>query len=195
MKPHGLNDETRRQLDRFLQHQQTQAYQMTYALTGNRDDALELVQDAMLQLVRKYAHKPETDWPALFHRILQNRIRDFHRKQGFRKLLGLFNGQIHRSEQEHSDAGATAIEQASDPRQAQPDQQLQQSHFRENLLQALQTLPLRQQQIFLLRGWQQFSTTETAAALGISSGSVKTHYSRALEKLRTQLGEHHENVE
>lgn len=182
-----MDAQTRRQLDIFLQQQQNRAYKMTLALTRNPDDALELVQDAMLQLVQKYAHKPAQEWPLLFHRILQNRIRDFHRKQGFRQLFSLFKSQDEESAQQ-------VIEQAVDEHQLGPAQQMQNAGFHQRLQQALQLLPLRQQQIFVLRAWQGFSTQETANLLGISQGSVKTHYSRAINRLRSQLGDQYEAI-
>jgi len=182
-----MDTATQRKLDDFLRQQQGKAYKMTIALTQNRDDALEIVQEAMLQLVQKYAAKPAPEWPLLFYRILQNRIRDFHRRQKFRQLFGLFKSA-------DEDSAQDAIERASDPHQPSPEQHLQNAGFHQDILQALKTLPLRQQQTFLLRAWQQFSTQETAYALGISPGSVKTHYSRALASLRTQLGEHDENA-
>ena len=178
---------TRRRLDEFLQQQQSKAYKMTYALTRNRDDALDIVQEAMLQLVQKYAAKAPQDWPLLFYRILQNRVRDFHRKQNFRQLFGLFKTT-------QDDEAQQIIDRTPDRQQPSPEQNLQNAGFHQDILQALNALPLRQQQIFLLRAWQQFSTQETAWALGISSGSVKTHYSRAIAKLRTQLGEHYEAI-
>ncbi len=179
-----MDADTQQALDDFLLQHQNKAYKMAVALTHNRDDALELLQDSMLQLVQSYAQKPAEQWPLLFYRILQNRIRDFHRKQGLRRLFNRF-----KPIQDDNDDDAVA--QSSDVRQPSPEQHCQNNDFHQQLLRALATLPLRQQQIFLLRAWQEFSTRETAWALGISPGSVKTHYSRAIRKLREQLGDRH----
>ena len=46
--------------------------------------ALDIVQDAMLKLADKYADKPAEELPMLFHRILQNTIRDHYRRQKVR---------------------------------------------------------------------------------------------------------------
>lgn len=154
---------------------------MAYALTHNRDDALELVQDSMLKLVQNYAAKPADQWRLLFHRILQNNIRDFYRRQGVGRLFSLFMPSDERKQD--------VINQAVDLKQQNPQQQLEQSSALRQITDALQTLPLRQQQTFLLRAWQEFSVSETAYALSISEGSVKTHYSRALKQLRNLLGE------
>jgi RNA polymerase sigma-70 factor, ECF subfamily len=51
----------------------------------------------------------------------------------------------------------------------------------------LQELPARQREIFILRHWHEFSTIETAELLGISSGSVKSHLKRAVNKMKELL--------
>lgn len=180
-----LSEERRQQLDDFFKQQQTRAFKMAYVMTQNREDALELVQDSMLRLVRSYASKPSREWRMLFYRILQNCIRDFHRRQGIRKLFGVFS----LSSQPFEDEPETQVQ---DTQQHDPQQRLEQTGELAQIITALKTLPLRQQQVFLLRAWQEFSVSESADILSISPGSVKTHYSRAQNSLRDILGDSYE---
>ncbi len=176
------------QLERFLADHEQQAYKMAYVMTRDREDALEIVQDSMLKLVQKYRHKPAEEWRLLFYRIVQNRIRDFYRRQHFRHLL-------------HSFLPTSGLDEEQDPWQQVADLKVdtpEQSSLRHATLQqivnALHRLPLRQQQSFLLRAWQGLSSRETAATLSISESSVKTHYQRAVAQLQKMLGESHEHA-
>ena len=177
-----LSASQRLRLDGFLAENESQAYKMAFALTHHRDDALELVQDSMLKLVQKYRHKPPEEWRLLLFRILQNCIRDFHRKQGLRKFVQMFVPG-------NSGTNHDCKEQCLPSTDPTPAAALQQIATLETIQAALESLPLRQQQTFLLRAWLEFNTQETAFALSISEGSVKTHYNRARQRLQNILGE------
>ena len=155
---------------------------MAEIATGNRDDALDIVQDAMMKLAGKYATRSPEEWPPLFYRVLQSRIRDWHRRQVVRRrVFGLFRAT-------DDEADTRPWERYPDRAGAEPDRRLQNERFIDELLPAVHALPLRQQQVFLLRLWEGLDVRQTAIAMGCSQGSVKTHYSRALTALREKLG-------
>src|SRR5687768_15619516 len=80
-----------RVLERFLADVERRAYRIARIAVRNDDDALDIVQDAMLQLARSYGQRPDSEWRPLFYRILQNRIRDFQRRARVRaKVFGWF---------------------------------------------------------------------------------------------------------
>lgn len=152
---------------------------MARLATGNTDDALEIVQEAMYKLVEKYASRPEPEWGPLFHRILQSRINDWHRRASlrarFRNWLGI------------PDEGNDPIQELPDEQNGNPEYVLLSYRRIDKLEEAIHGLPVRQQQAFLLRIMEGLDVRETARAMGCSEGSVKTHYSRAVHTLREKL--------
>jgi RNA polymerase sigma-70 factor, ECF subfamily len=172
-------------LDRFLADHERRAYRMAFVATGNHDDALDVVQDAMCKLVQRYAKAAESEWPALFTRIVQNKLADFYRRNAVRRKWRQWFGRHH-----EDDNGEDPLEQIPQGGTHQPDERLGQERAMQSLDAALNALPLRQQQVFLLRQWEGLDVAETAHAMGISEGSVKTHYSRAVQSLRNQLEDH-----
>lgn len=167
-------------MNRFLAEVETSAFQLARYAVRDTDEALDLVQDAMFTLARKYGGKPVSEWRPLFFRILQNRIRDWHRRAKTRRRL--FAAAV-------SD-GVDRIEQAADGAAADPMRSVGADGAADAVDAAVAGLPLRQQQAFLLRSIEGMSVAETAKAMGCSQGSVKTHYSRALGVLRERLKEH-----
>ncbi len=161
---------------------------MAELATGNREDALDLVQDAMLGLVKSYADRDEQAWAPLFYRILQNRIRDHYRRSKVRNRFRSWLGLGTRSD-ENEDL-PDPIQNAPDTRQPDTIHKVLQEDAIDRLHGALQVLPVRQQQAFLLRCWEGMDVAATAFAMGCSEGSVKTHYSRAIHRLREMLEDH-----
>jgi RNA polymerase sigma-70 factor (ECF subfamily) len=170
-------------LNRFLASVEKRAFRIAQLATSNSDEAFDIVQDAMFKLVDKYASKPEADWPALFHRILQNRIRDWYRRNSLRNR---FRSWLSSGLDDDEDLMQTVADDAG----RSPEEQLQLGQGMEALEKALHNLPLRQQQAFILRVWEGLDVRATANAMSCAEGSVKTHYSRAIHSLRETLGEH-----
>lgn len=173
-------------LERFLAASERRAFRQAQLAVGNVDDALELVQEAMLRLVQGYAERPQAEWPLLFARILQTRITDFHRRQGVRRRVLTW---LRRTDDEEDD-GEDAVAELPDPAGRTPLEVLLARVATERLLEALGGLPLRQRQAVLLRLWDGFDTQQTAFAMECSEGSVKTHLSRGLNRLREALEDH-----
>lgn len=166
-------------MEEFLSTVERRAFRMAELATHSSDDALDILQDAMIALVKRYSNKPQEEWKPLFFRILQNRIRDWHRKEKVRKVWKSFWP----GEDESSDP----ISQYADPAGRDPGDEMAHSQSLAKVDAAIRTLPWRQRQTFLLRAWEEMSVTETAQAMGISEGSVKTHFSRATQALRKLL--------
>ncbi|MFK7956614.1 MAG: RNA polymerase sigma factor [Lysobacterales bacterium] len=170
-------------LDLFLRSAERQAYTMAKYATGNHDEALDIVQDAMTAFVRRYQRKPEQQWRPLFFRSVDNRIKDWFRRRKVR-LRWMLAGS-----RQQDDLGPES--QAENLNEPQPDRALANDQTRQTMDQALCALPHRQRQAFLLRTWQGMSVAETAKVMGCSEGSVKTHLSRATQALREKLNNHH----
>ena len=178
-------------LDRFLASVEARAYRIAEVSTRNADDALDIVQETMMKLVQKYPHKPKDEWPALFFTILNNTITDHHRKQSrlssWQRFQSLFTNNHHRDEQDGIENDIIAS--AEDTSAQSPQDKLQQHNALSQLETAISQLPKGQQQAFLLRNWEGFSTKEAASMMKCSEGTVKTQYSRALINLQTALGD------
>ncbi len=178
--------ETSQAWDEFLKTVERRALLMARVATGFHDEAFDIVQDAMLGLVRKYRNKPVEELKPLFYRILQNRIRDWYRRQTVRRRWQFWGS----SEPDDEGASFDPINNLPAPESNDPAGILLRDEAMIALDATLRTLPLRQQQTFLLRAWEGLSVSETAIAMNCSEGTVKTQYFRALHTLRVELEDH-----
>lgn len=172
-------------LERFLAAVERRAFRIARGAVRDDDDALDIVQEAMISLARSYGRRPAAEWKPLFYRILNNGIRDFMRRRKVRmRVMAWWSPR--RGEEED---GGDPLASAPDPGGG-PLQQLEGEQALESLEAGLAALPDRQRQAFILRALEGLDVTETAVAMGCSEGSVKTHYFRAVHTLRDRLGEH-----
>ena len=176
-----------RALENFLAGVEAKAFRIAQIALRHEDDALDAVQDAMLRLVRHYSHRPPQEWRPLFYRILENCVRDMQRRRNVRgRILTWYRRAFG---EDGTEGEGDPLEQVSDP-SPQPSAQAQTDETMRALDAALERLPARQREAFLLRSLEGLDVAETARAMGCSEGSVKTHYFRALQTLRAQLGEY-----
>ncbi|WP_444930321.1 RNA polymerase sigma factor [Microbulbifer sp. SSSA002] len=170
-------------MDQFLASVEKRAFTMAKFAVGNRDDALDIVQDSMLSLVKSYSARDRAEWRPLFFTILNNRITDWHRRKKNLSRWQLLKDKLPGS----SDEEEWDLYEFPDPNGRSPHSELVAERTIRAIDHAIEKLPLRQQQAFLLRCVEGFDVSETATAMSCSEGSVKTHLSRALRSLRVHL--------
>jgi RNA polymerase sigma-70 factor (ECF subfamily) len=162
-----------------------------YAMFAVRDEdaALDIVQEAMLKLTEKYADRPAAELPLVFQRILQNAVHDHFRRSKVRStwtvLLSALGARDDKDDDFDPLEAIPARSDGSDP--SNPAERHEQARVMAAIEDALAKLPARQREAFLLRYWEEFDVAETAAAMGCSEGSVKTHCSRAVHALAGML--------
>ncbi len=173
-------------LERFLESVQRRAFRMARFAVGSSEDALDVVQDAMTGLVKQYGDRNTEELKVLFYRILRNKITDWRRRNAVRRRFQAWLGIGEDPDEEAADP----VTEMRDNRCRAPDEQLLAGAAVSAVNAAVAALPIRQQQAFLFRTLEELSVSETAAVMGCSEGSVKTHYHRAVQTLRQKLGEY-----
>jgi RNA polymerase sigma-70 factor, ECF subfamily len=176
------------ELSAFLASAERRAFKQAQFAVRDADAALDIVQDAMLKLAENYGDRPAGELPLLFTRILQNTIHDFFRRQKVRSTwITLFSALGGKNDEDDSDpmetlealAGSDGAESAAD--------KVERAQVIGIIEEEVSRLPARQREAFLMRYWEEMDVAETAAAMGCSEGSVKTHCSRATHALAKAL--------
>ena len=179
---------TQKELSDFFVEVERRAYKQ--ALFAVRDDhlALDIVQDAMLKLTEKYAGRPSAELPLLFQRIMQNTIRDFYRRQKVRTLWTTPLSSLFGADADNDGDPLETLDVPDDSKFSEPPaEQLERSQVLALIEKALEKLPARQREAFLLRYWEELDVAAAAKIMGCSEGSVKTHCSRATHALAAIL--------
>lgn len=168
-------------LEAFLAQVERRAFRMAEVQLRHREDALDAVQDAMMRLVKHYKDKPADEWAPLFWGILRRRLVDQHRR---RKVRSIVVGWLGGGRDQAGDE--MPVWEPADPGQG-PLGRLHDTESYAQMVAAVQELPRRQGEAFMLRMLEGLDVAEIARAMGCSEGSVKTHLSRAMHRLRDQL--------
>jgi RNA polymerase sigma-70 factor (ECF subfamily) len=177
-----------KELAAFLAGVERRAFKQTAYAVRDDASALDIVQDAMIKLAEKYGDRPPPELPLLFQRILQNATHDYFRRQKVRNTwITLFSSLGNNNDDDEFDLLETfEAENASAGTESGADQ-LERAQVLAQIDEEIQKLPTRQREAFLMRYWEDMDVAETAAAMGCSEGSVKTHCSRATHALATAL--------
>ena len=153
----------------------------------DEEGALDIVQDSMLKLAEKYGDRPPEEFPMLFQRILQNTIRDYFRRSKVRSMWTTVLSAFSPDDDEDHDPLETLAADADQNGPRTPETQLLQAQTLNAIDDEIKKLPARQREAFRMRYWEDMDVAETAAAMGCSEGSVKTHCSRATHALAAAL--------
>jgi len=180
---------SRQEMSDFLASVERRAFKQAVFAVKDENAALDVVQDTMLKLAEKYSDRPPEELPLLFQRILQNNIRDWFRRSKVRStwttLFSSFRSKD--SDDDEFDILESLAADVDTNVPVSPANQLEQSQVLKIIEEAVEKLPGRQREAFMLRYWEEFDVAETAEAMGCSQGSVKTHCSRAVFALSKSL--------
>ena len=179
---------TREELSEFLAGVERRAFKQAVFAVRDESHALDIVQDAMMKIAEHYGDRPAAELPLLFTRILQNSIHDFFRRTRVRSTwVTLFSALG--SEDDPDGDPLDTLEAAGDARTESSETTYAREQVVAIIEEEVARLPARQREAFILRYWEDLDTAETAAVMGCSEGSVKTHCSRATHALARALRE------
>lgn len=179
-----------KELSDFLKSVEKRAFKRSAYHARDHDAALDIVQDSMMKLAQHYGDRPVSELPMLFQRILSNNILDWFRRRKSRNAL-FSNLDDLEARSEDGDFDLLENLQGDSRKSAQQTLSAQDVNERAQIVHAIEVqitaLPPRQREAFLMRYWEDMDVAETAAAMGCSEGSVKTHCSRAVQALSKAL--------
>lgn len=178
---------TDKELSDFLENVERRAFKQAVFAVRKDEAALDIVQDAMIKLAEKYGDKPAAELPLLFQRILQNTIHDHFRREKVRgSWVSLFSSHSQDADDEFDLLETYEAEEGTEAAESSADK-VERDQVLAAIDEEIRKLPTRQREAFLMRYWQDMDVAETAAAMGCSEGSVKTHCSRATHTLAQAL--------
>ena len=179
---------TEQELSDFLKNVEKRAFKRSVYHVRDEEAALDIVQDSMMKLAQHYGDKPPAELPMLFQRILSNTTLDWFRR---RKTRNALFSNMNDFESAGEDGDFDLLETLESLVNSERTESAQDVTERAQVMRAIEAqikvLPGRQREAFLMRYWEEMDVAETAAAMGCSEGSVKTHCSRAVQALSKAL--------
>ncbi len=167
------------------------AFRTACLIAGNAADAEEAAQDGFVKAYRAlWRFRPGAPFKPWLLRIVANEARNRRRAAGRRAALALrAAGDAGQRFSSRASTASPAMLPASGDAAPSPEAAVLGAERREELLAALNRLPEIDREALACRYFLDLSEAETAAALGVRPGTVKSRLARALERLRDQLGE------
>ena len=164
--------------DTLFTRYQKRTYRLVQRYISNREDALDLTQDAFIRAYQGLGDfKSQCQFYSWLYRITVNLCIDFLRKKSRSEVL-LYDS---------DDSGELPMANIPDPRSDSPAKAVENKELRAHIRKAVRRLPPKQRQIFILRHWDGLSLKDIAATVGRSDGTVKAHLLHAHRNLRKHL--------
>jgi RNA polymerase sigma-70 factor (ECF subfamily) len=168
-----------RAFEELVRRHQGRVYAVAYRVTGNREDALDVAQDALIKAYRRIdAWQPTGSFLPWLLRLTTNQAIDSLRR---------------RKRQRHEQLDETFVPDSEhapiEPSIMDTSQRVRAHEIDARVREALVVLSENQRTVFVLRHFEGLQLTEIAAEIGCTVGSVKVHLFRALKKLQKELGD------
>ena len=152
----------------LVKRYETRLYNYALRMSGNRDDAMDILQDVLLSVYRNLkSYRGDGEFPAWIFRIASFRSIDYFRRKKF-----------------HSQVDDMELEDESGHQD--PEVNLQGAQSNRDIVGLMAKLPLDQRQVVELKFFQSFTFEEIGGQLGISTNTAKTRLYTALAKMRKQ---------
>jgi RNA polymerase sigma-70 factor (ECF subfamily) len=180
-EPHPIANGDHAEFEKLVERTQRQAYNIAYRMTGNRDDAEDLTQEAYLRAYRSFStYNRQMPFESWFFRILSNLFIDLLRRRPKQKPLSLDQPMGDEENEEN------LLLQLPDE-DGNPERNLLDQVMDERLQSALATLPEAFRVAVLLCDVEGRSYEEIARIMGSSIGTVRSRIHRGRSLLRRYM--------
>lgn len=158
------------EFDELVREYRLRAFHFAVQIVGNREDAMDLTQEAFLKVHRNWSRRdPNRPFGPWFYTILRNLAIDFLRKRTSRR-------------EEDEEKAPSAVSHRPGPELLAEKEQL-----KEKVWLAINQLPEHQKEVVVLRDLHGFSYKEIAEIIGESTTTVNSRLHDARETLRRKL--------